>query len=260
MTKVACIQMDISFGDPVKNRETVTKAFQKLFREEKVDVVVLPELWTTGYDLSRIHEIGDKDGREVDSFLSTLAKTYSTNIVGGSFANITDDGVLNTLRVYDSKGTIIHEYSKVHLFQLMNEHQYLTPGSEGGNFSLSNFKSAVSICYDIRFPEWIRKSVLNGAEVVYVVAEWPDERLHHWKTILTARAIENQCYIVACNRVGSDPATLFGGHSMVIDPWGKIVAEASQQEEVLLAKIYPEKVKEIRSRIPIFQDRRENLY
>jgi predicted amidohydrolase len=116
------------------------------------------------------------------------------------------------------------------------------------------------ICYDIRFPELARRLALGGAKLLLVPAEWPNPRLHHWRTLLTARAIENQMYVVACNRTGVSGSTSFFGHSMVIDPWGEIVAEADEQETILQATIDLALVDEVRTRIPVFEDRRPALY
>jgi predicted amidohydrolase len=102
--------------------------------------------------------------------------------------------------------------------------------------------------------------VLDGAEVLFVVAQWPNPRMDHWRTLLRARAIENQVYVVACNRVGESEGTSFFGHSMVIDPWGEVLAEAEDQEQILVADIDKATVESIRKKIPIFDDRRPTLY
>ncbi|WP_456271079.1 carbon-nitrogen family hydrolase [Bacillus sp. AK031] len=259
--RIACMQIDIEFGDPEKNRQTVKEEFHNLFQREKdLDVVVLPELWTTGYDLTRLDEISDKEGTKSKEFLSNLAKKYSTNIVGGSVAKKSGGSVTNTLYSFARSGELLGEYSKVHLFKLMDEHHYLSAGSSSGAVTIEGVPSAAFICYDIRFPEWMRTHTAGGAEVLYVVAEWPLARVNHWRTLLLARAIENQCYIVACNRCGSDPNNEFAGHSMIISPWGEILAEAGEGREVITADIDLTKVKEVRKQIPIFQDRRPELY
>lgn len=166
----------------------------------------------------------------------------------------------NTMYVVHRNGNIVCEYSKLHLFQLMDEHMYLQAGETMGLFSLDGTTCAGVICYDIRFPEWIRAHALHGAEVLFVVAEWPLSRLHHWRTLLTARAIENQCYVVACNRAGKDPNNEFAGHSLIIDPWGNILAEGDEQETVIVANIDINEVQDVRARIPIFADRRPDVY
>jgi omega-amidase len=257
--KVSCIQFDISYGDPVKNflhvKQKINEALQ-----DKPDVIVLPELWTTGYDLTRLDEIADQEGKQTITFLSQLAKEKNVNIVGGSVAKSTDEGVFNTMYTVNNEGEVTGEYSKLHLFKLMDEHHYLEPGRKEGMFQLGEVKCAGLICYDIRFPEWIRKHTTNGAEILFVVAEWPLPRLAHWRSLLISRAIENQCYVVACNRSGQDPNNVFAGHSMIIDPWGEIIAEASEEETILTAVLNIEKVSSVRKQIPIFDDRRPEYY
>ncbi len=258
--RVACIQMDIEFGQPEKNRLEVEKQMEKLFQEREVDVVVLPELWTTGYDLTRLDEIADDNGEDTHAFIADLALKYQTNIVAGSIAKKSESGITNTLYSFNRKGECVGEYSKVHLFQLMDEHHYLASGESTGSFELEGVSSAGLICYDIRFPEWVRTHTTAGAEILYVVAEWPLPRLAHWRALLISRAIENQCYVVACNRAGKDPNNIFAGHSIIIDPWGDIVAEAEEDAGVLIGELDLSKVKEVRKQIPIFQDRRPELY
>ncbi|MFT8322621.1 MAG: nitrilase-related carbon-nitrogen hydrolase, partial [Bacillus sp. (in: firmicutes)] len=157
-------------------------------------------------------------------------------------------------------GELVHTYDKLHLFQLMDEHKYLQSGTEDGLFKLDHQTFAGLICYDIRFPEWIRTHTTKGAEALFVVAEWPLPRLAHWRSLLIARAIENQCYVIACNRSGTDPNNVFAGHSMIIDPWGEVLAEASEKSEIVHGTIDMEKVKEVRKMIPIFADRKPSFY
>ncbi|GCF66465.1 hydrolase [Bacillus cereus] len=217
--KVACIQMDIVFGDVEKNIENAKNKISEAMKE-RPDVIVLPELWTTGYDLTRLSEIADRDGLETKEKLIEWSKQYGVHIVGGSIARQTEQGVTNTMYVVTNKGELVNEYSKVHLFQLMDEHKYLIAGNRTGEFKLDDVECAGTICYDIRFPEWMRVHTAKGAKVLFVVAEWPLVRLAHWRLLLQARAVENQCYVVACNRAGKDPNNEFAGHSLIVDPWG----------------------------------------
>ncbi|PMC35263.1 carbon-nitrogen hydrolase [Bacillus sp. UMB0899] len=257
---ITCIQLDIKFGDPDFNYQQVEKKIAQAVQQEQSTTIVLPELWTTGYDLTRLEEISDENGEKTTSFLQELAKKYNVHIVGGSIAKKIDKQVTNTMLVVDNTGQLIHEYSKLHLFKLMNEHHYLTAGSEKGLFDLGGMKSAGVICYDIRFPEWIRAHTTMGAEVLFVVAEWPMPRLNHWKTLLLSRAIENQCYVVACNRAGTDPDNEFAGHSLIINPWGDILAEADGNPGMISAELDIEMVKKVRNQIPIFDDRLPHHY
>lgn len=257
--KIAVIQMSIEFGNPELNYQNA-EAQIALAMQNSPDIIVLPELWTTGYDLVNLPNTADKNASETINFLKAQAKQYNVHFVGGSIANQENDGIYNTLLVINRQGELVHQYSKLHLFQLMDEHLHLKPGNDKGVFSLDNQVFSGQICYDIRFPEWIRAHVLEGAQAIFVVAEWPLPRLHHWKTLLTARAIENQCYVIACNCSGSNPDNVFAGHSLIIDPWGEIVAEASEKEEILHGVIDLENVSKVRKTIPIFQDRKPELY
>jgi len=251
--------MDIAFGDPESNYRSAQNLIEKAM-EEHPDIIVLPELWTTGYDLTRLDEIADLKAQKTIYFLQAAAKKYQVHFVGGSVANRGEDGVKNTLLIITKDGTVTHQYDKLHLFKLMDEHLYLEAGAEKGLFQVDGQLFAGVICYDIRFPEWIRAHTSVGAKALFVVAEWPAPRLAHWRALLIARAIENQCYVIACNRSGSDPNNQFAGHSLVIDPWGEVLAEAGDQEEILTAEINIDLVKEIRKQIPIFEDRKPNSY
>lgn len=257
--KIAILQFDICFGKPDENYKKAENLINQA-AETKPDVVVLPELWTTGYDLERLDEIADLKGERTISFLSSLAKRHKIYIIAGSIASLGEDGVRNTMFVINANGEVIHDYSKVHLFRLMNEEKYFLPGNHDGSFELCGITCAGVICYDIRFPEWIRNHAIQGAKVIFVVAEWPLKRIEHWRTLLMSRAIENQCYVVACNRVGKDPQNVFGGNSMVIDPWGKVVAEAGLEELILYSTIDLSLVDHVRNTIPVFEDRRTDLY
>lgn len=257
--KISCLQMDIAFGDPNKNYQSAERLIEKAVTDQP-DIIVLPELWTTGYDLTRLNEIADNNASQTIDFLQKAAQKYQVNFVGGSVANREETGVKNTLLIINKEGKLVHKYSKLHLFKLMDEHVYLEAGSQKGLFQLENHKFAGTICYDIRFPEWIRAHSAEGAEALFVVAEWPAPRLSHWRALLIARAIENQCYVIACNRSGQDPNNHFAGHSMIIDPWGDVIAEAGKSEEILSAEIDMDLVKAVRKQIPIFTDRKPEYY
>ncbi|HEY2419974.1 MAG TPA: carbon-nitrogen family hydrolase [Neobacillus sp.] len=257
--KIACLQMDIAFGDPSKNYQTAERLIGDAL-SEKPEILVLPELWTTGYDLKRLNAIADKDAIQTTEFLKQAAKKYHVHIVGGSVANQENSNVKNTLLIINKDGNLVHQYSKLHLFKLLDEHKYLKAGTEKGIFELAGFTFAGVICYDIRFPEWILSHTSEGAEALFVVAEWPAPRLHHWRSLLIARAIENQCFVIACNRSGDDPNNHYFGHSLIIDPWGEIIAEAGEHEEILTADIEMNLVKEVRQRIPVFEDRKPEYY
>lgn len=258
--KVAMLQMDIAFGQPDKNAETIKRLVNQLSLGEPVDVIVLPELWDTGYDLTRLEEIADPGGERAQTLLREVALKLKCHVIGGSVAEKREGKVYNTTYTYDRDGQLAGSYSKVHLFRLMNEDKYLTAGENPGLYILEEQTVASVICYDIRFPEWLRVHALQGAKVVFVTAQWPHPRLDHWRQLLIARAIENQVYVVACNRVGEGGGNMFCGHSLVVNPWGEVIAEGLQQEEIVRAELDMALVTEARNRIPVFEDRRSSLY
>ncbi|MFC0477276.1 carbon-nitrogen family hydrolase [Robertmurraya beringensis] len=257
--RVSCIQMDISFGNVEENFQKAERLIESAMAE-KPDLVILPELWTTGYDLTRLDVLADLEAKKSIEFLQKLAKKHHVHIVGGSVASQENNGVYNTMLVISNEGELVSTYSKAHLFKLMNEHEHLQSGSTNGMFALDKNLFAGFICYDIRFPEWIRAHTTEGAETIVVVAEWPLPRLNHWRSLLIARAIENQCFVIACNRSGSDPDNVFAGHSLIINPWGEVIAEGDELESIVTGQIDLAEVKKVRNTIPIFSDRRTDLY
>ncbi|WP_057912772.1 carbon-nitrogen family hydrolase [Peribacillus muralis] len=257
--KIACIQMDIAFGQPDINYQHAEQWLEKAVSKE-ADIVILPELWTTGYDLTRLNEIADEGAEQTIGFLKNMAIKHQIHIIGGSVAKKTQEGIYNTMVIIDKDGNLVKEYDKLHLFQLMDEHHFLQPGENDGLFTLDEKICAGFICYDIRFPEWQRAHTARGAEVLFITAEWPKPRLDHWRALLISRAIENQAYVVAVNRSGSDSNNVFAGHSMIIDPWGHIVSEAGEESEVLTGTLDFKKISEARNKIPVFEDRRPDHY
>jgi len=259
--RIALIQMNIDAGNTEANfakmRDRLEEAAALL---PKPDLIVLPEMWNTGYALTRIKELADANGARTKAFVSDFCRKHGVNVLAGSIAQLRGDGVTNTVHVFDRTGAEVAEYSKIHLFQLMEEHLHLEAGEETGAFELEGVPAAAMICYDIRFPELARKLALGGAKLLVVPAEWPHPRLHHWRTLLQARAIENQMFVVSCNTVGESGGANFFGHSMVVDPWGEVLAEAAEEETILVADIDLDLVDEVRGRIPVFSDRRPGLY
>lgn len=257
--KIACVQMNIDFGEPEKNYTAVEKYVAEA-AEAAADIIVLPEMWNTGYALKKLEELADVNGDRTKEFLASLAKSYSVNIVGGSVATKKVDGFYNTMFVADRLGNIVAEYDKAHLFKLMDEHLFINEGKSRNLFVLDGIECGGVICYDLRFPEWIRSHVLDGAKIMFIPAEWPKQRVDHWQLLLQARAIENQCFIVAVNRVGKDPNNEFSGHSMIIAPWGELLLSNQTAEGIYYAQLDLTEVQRVRKTIPVFQDRRTDLY
>lgn len=257
--KIACIQTDIAFGQPDVNFSKIENDIKEA-AAQKADVIVLPEMWNTGYALDKLASLSDKNGDRTKQFLTDISKEHAVNIVGGSVATKRDGKFFNTMYVADRNGNIISQYDKAHLFKLMDEHVYMSAGQRGNVFQLDGITCGGVICYDLRFPEWIRAHALNGAKVIFVPAQWPTKRTDHWQLLLQARAIENQCFIIGTNRVGSDPNNEFGGYSMVIAPWGELLISGQTNEGIYYTEIDLKEIDRVRKTIPVFHDRRTDLY
>lgn len=256
--KIACIQLKVAFSDVEKNFYRVDQLIREA-ASKGAEIVVLPEMWNTSYALKKLDELADENGKRTKNFLSKLAKELNLHIVGGSVATKKNDAYFNTMLTFNSEGEQVGEYDKAHLFRLMDEHLYLSSGNTQNNFKLGDLDAAGVICYDIRFPEWLRLHALNGAKVIFVSAQWPTARIDHWKILLQARAIENQCFIVAVNR-NSNNLENFNGQSMVIEPWGEVLWVGGEDEELAIVDVDFSKVDEVRTRIPVYDDRRPELY
>jgi omega-amidase len=255
---VALGQIDLVLGDREANLATVRQIAARA-EMAGADLLVLPELWGTGYLLEQAHELSDPLGKGLFEEVAVLAARHHLAIVG-SLLERDGEQVYNTATLYDAQGKRLHSYRKTHLIGLMQEDQYLGAGQQAEVFEAAWGASACAICYDLRFPELFRRYALAGAGVIIIPAEWPTARIEHWRTLLRARAIENQAVVIACNRVGSDRANQFGGHSVVIDPWGNILVEGDDQAGLLTATVDLDTVAKARNFLPVFRDRRVDLY
>ena len=257
--KIAVVQMDIAFAEPERNFSQVEKWVDE-GAKGGADVIILPEMWNAGYALQELNRLADADGKRTKEFLARLAKKHGVNLVGGSVATKKKGAFFNTMYVANRSGEIISEYDKAHLFKLMDEHEYMNAGEQVNLFSLDEATCGGIICYDLRFPEWTRTHVLKGASILFIPAQWPKMRIDHWQLLLQARAIENQCFVVAVNRVGNDPKNEFNGHSMVIAPWGELLIAGKTEEGIFYTELNLQEVTRVRESIPVFEDRRTNLY
>lgn len=260
--KIAIYQMDILAGEPDTNRKKVQQWMQDVVNRHRPDIAVLPEMWTTGYALPEIAELADEENGQTQQMLKRLAKEHGIDLVAGSIAVKTNEGVVNRTLTISRAGEIIHEYDKIHLVPMLDEPRYLAGGKEKATtYELQKTAMGSFICYDLRFPELARSLAVSGAKVMYVFGEWPASRRDHWDALLRARAIENQCFIVAAGSVGSYNGAAFSGHSTVISPWGNVLALGSpDEEETLVADIDLSEVDNFREAVPSLKNRLPSRY
>jgi omega-amidase len=263
-TRLSLAQFDIKLGDPQANLDKAS-GFVCTAKEAGSQLLLLPELWATGYDLENWQRHATDLNSGMFGEMAHLARQNGL-WVGGSLLEKGIQGAYNTFAFYNSRGGLAGHYRKIHLFRLMDEHLWLLEGDRLTSLRLDNedepysATAGLAICYDLRFPEVFRSYALQGARLILIVAEWPSARLDHWQTLLRARAIENQCFIAAVNCTGNVKGEHFGGRSAVIDPWGVTVKEANESEELLTVDINLESVDAARQNIPVFSDRRPEAY
>lgn len=252
-------QMNLDLGQPAKNLEQVAAWTAEAARQGS-QLVVFPELWSTAYDLENWSTYAEPLGKGLFAQVSALAKEHGIAIAG-SLLEQRNGKAYNTLTLHDDHGNLLGAYRKVHLVPMLDEPKLLAPGTDLQLAETAWGKTGLGICYDLRFPEMWRKYALNGAQLFIIPAEWPNRRTYHWQLLLRARAIENQVFVVACNRVGESKGEVFAGRSAVIDPWGEVAIEGDSETPALLTvEINLAKVDEIRNQVPVFKDRRPDLY
>jgi len=228
---------------------------------KKPDVIVLPETWNIGFAPRSIDPAqADEDGARTKALCSGLAKELGINIVAGSVVTRKSGKLHNTAYVFSRAGECIAEYDKTHLFSPSGEDETFSAGDTLARFTLDGVPCAVMICYDIRFPELARSLALTGLDILFVVAEWPKTRRKQLDCMLRARAIENQCYAVLCNGCGEADGVRFGGGSAIVSPLGETLAIARGSERIIRAKLDLGVLGPMREALPVFKDRRPELY
>lgn len=224
--------------------------FIKNASHKKCDIVVFPEMFNTGFSMN-IPSIAEKKNGETARFLAMQAKQHDINIIAG----YTEKGFkstkgLNQAVVYNRKGRRVATFTKMHSFSFANEDQYYTAGNKVVTFDVEGLSSSIFICFDLRFPEVFR-SVAKKVQVIFVLANWPSTRIEHWETLLKARAIESQCFVIGVNRTGRDGHGIdYCGRSKIFGPLGHEICSGSEREELLIGEILPHEVSEIREKFP----------
>lgn len=255
---VALAQIDIALGDPATNIAKLP-ALAAEAKARGAELLVLPELWSSGYDLERATVLADQLDSGAFAAMTAQAREYQIAICGSALAAQVGQPT-NTAALYDSSGTLLVSYSKLHLFGLMHEDRFLAAGDAAPVVATPWGQVALTICYDLRFPELFRSYATRGAGLIIMPAEWPHPRVEHWRTLVRARAIENQCFVLACNRVGSDRASTFCGTSLIVDPWGNTVVEGGETSELLVATLDLTLIASVRERMSVLRDRRPECY
>ncbi|MCM1965700.1 carbon-nitrogen family hydrolase [Streptomyces sp. NPDC002812] len=258
--RASLIQIAVNEGESVVSRRS---RVADLVREQSgSDLVVLPELWTVG---AFAYEQFETEAEPLDgptyAAMAAAARDAGVWLHAGSFVERAGDGSLyNTALVLSPTGELAATYRKIHRFGFdQGEAVMMSAGESLTTVALPEQTLGLATCYDLRFPELFRGLVDAGATTLVVSAGWPARRREHWTLLNRARAVEDQSYVLACGSAGSNGGVEQAGHSLVVDPWGEVLAEAGPGEEVLTVDLDPKKVAETREQFPALKDRRLGL-
>lgn len=256
--KIASIQLST-----IENNKdaTLEKASAAIAQCKDADLIILPEIWNIGFmSFDRyIKEAEEINGPTV-TMLKTLAQDTGTFIHSGSFVEKENNQYYNTSILLSPKGEILAKYRKIHLFGYNSkEAQLLTPGQDPVVVKTLFGNIGMATCFDLRFPELFRIMVDKGAQIFLISSAWPFPRLEPWIIFNRVRALENQCFLISANSAGTNCGVQFVGHSMVVDPWGTILAGAGDEEMIVQTRIDPEEVKNARDTFPGLAGRKDFL-
>jgi predicted amidohydrolase len=221
---------------------------------EAGDLLVLPEMFSTGFTMN-VAAASEAENPGAEEFVRSLARERGIFVIAGVVTAAAEPGKgLNQAIAVNPDGAVAARYSKIHPFSLGGETKHYAHGTEIRLFDWNGLKVAPFVCYDLRFPEIFRAAVRQGAEMFAVIANWPARRAQHWVTLLQARAIENLAYVAGVNRAGNDPKLSYPGRSLIVDPHGKVVADAGEAERVVSAEVDRRVMEDWRRDFPALRD------
>ncbi len=258
----ACVQFDVRPGDVAANVAAMRAGVEDAIAAG-ARLCVLPELWSTSF-LAQFDDELVRQAEEAERDLIELSRAHDLVLIGSSIECL-DNKVFNTANVYE-RGQRLGSYRKIHLFSPNLEHRRHAFGESPCLVDSSLGRIGLLICYDLRFPELSRYYFHRGAEILAVPGQWPEARAQHWRTLLRARAIENELFVIGCNRTGQEPSQrngeplAFPGDGRIVDPTGEVMASGSGEAGALVAPIELRKVRTMRRILPIERDTRPSVY
>jgi omega-amidase len=247
--KLNLIQYSPEWEDKTKNREKIIRILNENCRNS---LLIFPEMTLTGFTMNPAEHAEALKG-ESFKFFAELAVRYEANILAG-IIELKKKEFFNSMLAINTDGELKSTYRKIHPFSFSSEDKFYSPGKKTVVADLNGWKIGLSICYDLRFPELYRKYGKERTELIVDIANWPVTRIEHWRTLLKARAIENQCYVAGVNRTGCDPKLQYNGYSSVFDPMGKELITMYDDEGIVTAEVDKDYVEEIRTKLPFLND------
>ncbi len=248
--KIGLVQFAPEWENPQKSILKIEELLDK--SDKDFDLLIFPEMTLTGFTMNSERFAEEIDGIGTQLFIH-ISSALKTNI----FAGIIEQDVnqfYNTLVHFDNNGLIKARYRKIHPFSFGSESKHYSGSNEIVITKIDQVNLGLSICYDLRFPELYRFYAKEKVEAIVNIASWPTTRIEHWKTLLKARAIENQCFMIGVNRVGDDPNNKHNGCSAVFDPMGNNLVMVENEERIISCEIDINLVKETRDKLPFLRD------
>lgn len=248
--KVTIFQAYLFWENIDKNLQNISLRLNMGVRE-KTDLIVLPEMFNTGFSMNA-NSLAEESGGKTMLWMANTAKKFDCVVTGSII--IKENGKFYNRMIWMKPDGTHQFYNKRHLFAMGDEDKTFTAGTEKVIVELNGWKICLGICYDLRFPVWLRNSH-QEYDILLLVASWPDKRSSHWRTLIHARAIENQSYVIGVNRIGHDGNEIYhSGHSMCIDPYGKTVYYKPEDEDLYTFSINYEELVKTRRQFPFLHD------
>jgi len=247
--KIAIVQYNPFWEDKRANMKKLSEMLKGI---SEVELILFPEMSLTGFTM-KSELMAEGIHGESFRFFSSLAKEKSVHIFAGIIEK-RNTRIYNTLIHVKPEGNLLKLYRKVHPFSYSSENEHYDAGVKPALTKIRKWKIGLTICYDLRFPELFRKYGKKRAHLIVNIANWPDTRIEHWRTLLKARAIENQCYVAGVNRIGKDPKLNYIGFSSVYDPMGKELIAVEHEERLIIVDLDKNYVNEVREKFPFLDD------
>jgi omega-amidase len=248
---IVCCQTDIIWEDAAANHAHVD-ALLSANTPPPGSLIALPEMFATGFSMN-VDCVAESHDGPTHRFLASTARKYQSYVVGGVVTKGEDGRAKNESVLFSPEGVELGRYHKIRPFAF-GEKQTYAAGEKTVEWKIDDWRIAPFICYDLRFPEIFRTSAMRGTDLYVVIANWPVARIHHWVTLLQARAIENQAYVVGINRVGDDPKFHHTGRSLVVGPGGDILLDCGEREGIHSTDIDLTALQEYREKLPFLGD------
>jgi predicted amidohydrolase len=255
--RVALLQMDMAWEDVAENHRRAARLLARA-ADAGAKLALLPEMFSTGFSMEP-ERVAEEPGGISERFLVAQARAFGLSILASVPQKDPAAPLPQNVALLALPAGGVTRYAKIHPFTFGGEDKVYTGGDRIVTVTVDGVRVTPLVCYDLRFPEPFRLAA-EDTDLFALVANWPEARREHWRTLLRARAIENLCYVAGVNRVGDGGKLHYTGDSAVISPWGEVLAEGSAKESVLVCDVEPAAVRDARERFPVLRDRRPDAY